>query len=297
MLNNCLRYLCKVVPDKTYSILLYRYFVGKGLALSEPQKYFHKIVWLKLHYHDPLIQVCSDKYLVRLYISSILGDKYLVPMLGVYDCVEGIDFQTLPDKFVLKTTNGSGTNYICSSKNDLDWPSVKLNFKKWLKEDFYFRSREWCYKKPAPRIICERFIGEDNSVPKDYKVYCFHGEPMYIAVFHGRFTDKPSQTIYDSDWNVQDCVFDFHFEKNLIEIEPIPNKFNEMMDVARRISKAFIHVRVDFYMTEGSLFIGELTFFNAGGNTKMIPESREFEVGELIDLSQIDQFGRYRPKS
>ena len=135
----------------------------------------------------------------------------------------------------------------------------------------------------------------DGDVPKDYKVYCFHGEPKYIAVFHDRFGEAPSQTIYDIDWVVQDCVFDFHFKKNHKDLEERPACYDELLEAARSLSRDFIHVRVDFYVVDGRLFFGELTFFNAGGNTKMLPQKREYELGSLIDLSRIDVEGLYTP--
>lgn len=290
-------HLLRFVPDEVYSKWFYRKSVGAKLDLKNPQTFYHKINWLKLHYRDPLLKECSDKYTVRNYIKRKVGEGFLVPLLGVYDDAKEIDFHMLPDRFVLKETGGSNTNIICKNKNKLDIKKTICVLNKWRREDFFLIGREWCYKNNESRIICEKLLGDGNAVPKDYKIYCFHGEPSYIAVFHGRFTPAPSQTIYNTAWEAQECVMDYHFARNISDIEPPPACLDQMLWVAKVLSEDFIHVRVDFYIVDGQLYVGEMTFFNASGCTKMIPASQDYKIGKLIDLSLIDARGQYVKKN
>ncbi|MDD2462573.1 MAG: ATP-grasp fold amidoligase family protein [Desulfobulbus sp.] len=279
---------------ESYARLLYRAYMGKGSNWKNPHTYYEKINWLKVNYRDPLLAQCADKYKVREFIEHQVGADVLVPLLGVYDSPEKIIFNSLPNSFVLKSSGGNGNNLFVRNKEFLDVSSTFKILSDWLEEDYYRLTREWCYKDSSPVIICEPLLKGDSGtiVPKDYKIYCFRGEPLYTAIFHGRFSENPSQTVYDLDWNIMPFVWDKHFSKNE-NMEPRPDCYDEMLDICRRLSVFFLHVRVDFYIINNRPLIGELTFFNAGGCSEMDPKEFDVEIGSLLDLSLINKEGRF----
>lgn len=282
------------IGDDLYARLLYRAYMGKVSNWKNPQTYYEKINWLKANYKDPLLAQCADKYKVRKFIEKQVGTDVLVPLLGVYDSPEKIVFNSLPHSFVLKSSGGNGNNLFFRNNGLLDVTSTVKILSGWLEEDYYRLTREWCYKDSSPVIICEPLLeGTDGAtVPKDYKIYCFRGEPLYTAIFHGRFSEKPSQTIYDLDWNIMPFVWDKHFSKNA-NAEPRPACYEEMLEICQRLSAFFLHVRVDFYIINNRPLIGELTFFNAGGCSEMDPKEFDIEIGSLLDLSLINKEGHF----
>ena len=284
----------KVLPDKLYVKLLYFFSVGEKLNFNHLVTYYQKINWLKFNYKDDLLKICSDKYTVREYIRRKVGDQVLVPLYGIFTNAKDINFNQLPDSYILKITTGNGRNIICEDNGKIDKNKTIKLLNKWLKDDdYYWRGREWCYKDSNPKIICEKFLNVNGIVPKDYKVYCFHGKPAYIAVFHDRFGKVPSQTVYDINWNALPCVMDYHFKRNINDIEPKPVCYDQILSISEKVSEAFIHVRVDFYIVNEKPFIGELTFFNASGCTKMLPQEWDVKIGSLIDLVKISKNGKY----
>lgn len=282
------------VPDQLFVRWLYRVRMGSPLDLNHLKTYYHKINWLKYSYRDPLLKVCADKYTVRNYIESKVGNQVLVPLLGVYKDASEIDFDGLPAQFVIKSSGGSGGNIICKNKADLNLPEVRRKLNAWIQQNYYWRGREWCYKDNQSVILCEKYMTNNGEVPRDYKVYCFHGAPEYIVVFHDRFSGSPSQTVYNKNWEVVPGLMDVHFALNQKNIEPSPSCFAEMISIATQLSHDFIHVRVDFYIIHGELKVGELTFFNASGCTRMDPPELDQQIGDLLDLNKISNDGLYR---
>ncbi len=269
------------VSDKQYLKLVYWGETGKKLNLDNPKTFNEKLQWIKLYDRKPEYSTYVDKYAVREYISEKIGDKYLVPLIGVYNNVDEIVWDKLPGKFVIKCTHGSSCNIICSNKSELNIDEAKAKLNKWMKKSWFWFGREWPYKNVKPRIICEEYISENDEVPDDYKVMCFNGEPKCIQVHKGRFKEH-LQNYYDTEWNVMELsqglpTIDEECEK--------PEMLDEMLELSRVLSKDINHVRVDFYYVNKKLYFGELTFFDASGFYLFEPEEYDYLLGSWIKLS------------
>lgn len=269
-----------------YLKFLYKWYTGYTLNLDNPVRFTEKLQWLKYNWRDPLLTVCADKWLVREYVKdkghgSILNDLY-----GVYNHVEEIDFERLPDQFVLKCNHGSGYNIICKNKNELDVKKTRKQLTRWLKETCGLWMGEWNYSKIQPKILCEKFLqNEDGTSIHDYKIFCFGGKAYYIQVDVERFGDH-RRNIYDINWNLME--FRLRYPPVPFEIKK-PVNLEEMISIAEKLAEPFCEVRVDFYCVGERIIFGELTFFHASGYQKFIPEDWDFEWGSLIDLSTIKE--------
>ncbi|UJL48319.1 glycosyl transferase [Virgibacillus sp. NKC19-16] len=270
------------VPDKLYLKVIFRAKTGKKLNLDNPRSYNEKLQWFKVY--DRKEEYCKyvDKYEVRSYVSRKLGQDYLIPVIGVYDSVEEIDWNALPNQFVLKCTHGSGTNIICNNKEELDINASKKMLNRWMKKNWYWYGREWPYKNVRPRIICEKYmVDESGTELKDYKIFCFNGEPKLIQVDFGRFTEH-KRHLYSTDWEFIDAEIN-HIPNNP-SIIPKPRSLDEMLRCAGIISKYIPQVRVDFYSINNQIYFGEMTFSHHSGFAKFEPESLEMQMGEWIKL-------------
>lgn len=274
------------LTDKTFLKLVYRERLGKKLNLKNPQTFNEKIQWLKLYDRKDVYTTMVDKYEVKNYVANIIGEEYIIPTLGVYEKFEDIDFDKLPNQFVLKCTHDSGGNYICKDKSKMDIDTVRDKINKSLKTNYYLHGREWPYKNVKPRIIAEKYMEDGNRiVPEDYKIYCMNGKPKYIVVFHNRYNDDKelSETVYDTNWKKQNFSFDEHFAISDI-VEPKPNCLDELLGLTEKLAKGHPQLRVDFYIINGKVYFGEITFYTAGGFQPMIPREMDEIVGKLIDL-------------
>lgn len=283
-LNN--RRLLNGLSDEAYLKLVYRAKTGKRLNLDNPQSFNEKLQWLKLHDRKPEYVTMVDKYAVKEYVADIIGEEYIIPTLAVYDSFDEIDFDALPNKFVLKCTHDSGGIVICKDKAQLDIPSARAKIEKSLKNNYFYQGREWPYKNVPPRIIAEEYIEDgERIVPEDYKIYCFAGKPKYIVVFHNRYLDESllSESVYDTDWNKQDISLDEHFAVSDI-VEDKPECLDKMLELAEKLSKDMAQSRIDFYIVNGKIKFGEITLYTASGTHKMIPESLDDELGKLIPI-------------
>lgn len=277
----------RFIPDK-YMIAI-QYFVKlKRLPnISKPKTFTEKLQWYKLYYRDPKMTQCADKYNVRKYVEEKGLKDILIPVYGIYDKPEDINFEELPNKFVMKTTNGSGTNLICTDKNQLDLKEVKEQFDIWLERDIFASGREWSYKNIKPRIIIEEFVDSDNdqySGLTDYKFFCFNGKAEYIFVYVDRDIDT-KRAIYDMDWNKID-VTTKDFSKMDDKIEK-PTGLEEMIEIANYLSQDFPFVRVDLYWENNEIYFGEMTFYPATGYFNFIPKSFDYELGNLFKLEKM----------
>jgi hypothetical protein len=272
------------VPDKFMIKLQYRLSMGKSLNLKMPKRFTEKLQWYKLFYRDSLMTKCSDKYEVRSYVASKGLESILVPMFGVYENENQIDFEKLPYKFVLKTTNGSHTNVFCNDKNTLDIAQVKSFFKDALKIWAGKIGREWAYYNVVPKIICEKYLDKDeNNDIVDYKFFCFNGEPSYLYVISDRYNQSGmSLGIFDLSFN--QLQYERRDITRLNKSIKKPANFEEMISIAKILSKDFPHVRVDLYNIEGIIYFGELTFYNGSGYKKYYPDDFDFIVGNLFQL-------------
>ncbi|NLJ18270.1 ATP-grasp fold amidoligase family protein [Globicatella sulfidifaciens] len=277
-------YYKNLVTDEQLIKRQFKDELNRDVELENPTKFNDKLQWLKLNWYDPVAVKCADKYEVREIVKERIGEQYLNTLIAVYEDVDDIDIDKLPEKFVLKGTHGSGYNIICTDKSKMNWDNELLKMKRWLGKNHYYFNREWVYKDIKPRIICEKFLEEENAaLPKDYKFFCFDGIPKFMFVASDRGHDTKFD-FYDLDWN-RIPVSQYHPNSNH-EI-PKPKELNEMIELAKKLSEGFPHVRVDFYVNKGKIIFGELTFFHFSGTKRFDPDEYEDIFGDYIDLSKI----------
>ena len=273
-----------IMPDKWMSQIYSRAVLKKKVDLDNPKTFNEKIQWCKLHYYPkvPLIVQCSDKYAVRRFIEMKGYAHTLTPLIGVWDNAKDINWGDLPEKFVLKCNHNSGTGMcICKDKSKLDIEKTKRGLKRGLRQDYHLHGREWIYKDIKRRIIAEKFM-EDASGEglKDYKVMCFDGEPAIIQIHSGRFTDHRVDW-YDTQWNLLDAWMVVPPSGVAVDKPPF---LDELLEVSRKLSAGIPQLRVDWYYTNGQLYFGELTFFNASGLAPFSPEEWDRKLGDMIQL-------------
>lgn len=274
--------------DRQFIRIKYRSVFGRFPNLSNPQTYNEKINWMKLYDHNPLYTELADKYEVRKHVSERIGDQYLIPLIGVYDDFKSIDFDKLPDRFVIKCNHDSGGVKIIDDKSSADTKALDEFFTKRLKQKFWYGSREWAYKDIKPRIIIEKRIEEDQKgVLKDYKFFCFSGrvEYLFIATDRELGHNQVKFDYYDRDFNLLPMRQGAHPNSGIEQKKP--ENFSLMIKLAEELAKGFPAVRIDLYNLNGTIYFGEYTFYHHGGFVSFIPEKYDYEFGKLIDLSQI----------
>jgi hypothetical protein len=269
-----------ILPDKIYLSIKYRLTNKKKLNLKHPITLSEKMQWLKLYDRNPVYTQIADKYAVRNYIQKRIGDNYLIPLLGVYNSFDEIDFEELPDQFVLKPNHTSGDIYICTDKSKIDYKALKKLTSKWLKRHFYWAHREWPYKNIKPKLLCEKFLSNDGKVPDDLKVLCFHGKAKLIEVHTGRF-DNHMLTNFTPDWTRTTLMHDF---PPFLEYYDKPPLLEEMLQLSEQLAKDLIHIRVDWYIVDHKLYIGELTLYECAGFLHYENEVDDYIVGRWIRL-------------
>ncbi len=257
---------------------------GYPLNLDNPKTFNEKIQWLKLYYHDPLMTKCADKVGVRDYIAEKIGSEYLIPIIGVYDSVDDIDWDKLPNKFVAKVNWGSGQNIICKDKAKLDINDAKQKLRQWMRPEsnHYYNFLEWVYKDIEPKIIIEEFLDTKGDDLPDYKFMCYNGRPKNLFVCTERSV-KLKTTWFDTNWNK--LPFKRLHDASDKEIS-CPKKFDKMLHIARTLSEPFPFVRVDFFEFGSQLFVGELTFFPGNGTEPFTPVEWDRKIGDLLQLPQ-----------
>ena len=242
--------------------------------LQNPKRYNEHISKILLTPPDQLTRQCADKYEVRKYVKRKVGEQILNDLLGVYKKINELeeDWENLPDKFVLKAKHGCGWNYICKDKSKADFNQIKILFKHWMKSNFYYAQREQVYKNLTPGILAEKYLEDESGGLMDYKIHCFKGEPKFVNVIVDRFSNMRLNT-YDLDWNFIDIDFDNHYPTDPgLNIEK-PPQLEKMIEYSRQLSQEFRYVRVDFYIVEGKIYFGELTFTPGNGAyTSFSPE-------------------------
>ncbi|MDW7662646.1 MAG: ATP-grasp fold amidoligase family protein, partial [Bacillota bacterium] len=224
----------------------------------------------------------ADKYAVRSYVQEIIGEEYLIPLIAVYNNTDEINWELLPDQFVLKCTHGSGTNIICTDKNELNVDEAKKKLDQWMKKSWYWYGREWPYKHIKPRIICEPFISEDNNVPDDYKVMCFNGKAKLVQVHSDRFIDHKVD-FYDTQWKrIQISGRGGVNSSNKIHTKP--ENFEKMLQLSERITGNRAHIRIDWFIVNNNIYFGEITFFETSGFILFDDEKDDYLLGSWIEL-------------
>ena len=278
--------MLRFIPDKQMISLQYFIKHKRKLNLKNPKRYTEKLQWYKLYYRDTVMTDCVDKYRVREYVTKKGLQHILNELYTVFESSDDITFENLPDKFVLKSSNGSGTNLFCRDKSQLVLSDVQTKFNEFFAQSNASAGREWVYnndKKPV--IIAEKLLEDPTQANNDicdYKFLCFNGKPEYVVYDVDRFTNH-KRNIYDTDWNnlniASDCpCSDIEFSK--------PDNLDEMLDIARILCEDFPAVRVDLYSIEGKIYFGELTFFPWSGYVQFTPDSFDFEVGEKFILPE-----------
>lgn len=281
-----IRVFAGIIPDKLYLSVLYRCRMGRWIDWKNPQTFTEKIQWLKLYNRKPEYTTMVDKYDVKKYVADKIGEEYVIPTLGVWDSVDDIDFESLPERFVLKTTHGGGSGgvVICRDKNSFDIESAKKKLKESLASDIYKNYREWPYKNVPRRIIAEKFIEiPEKTDLTDYKIFCFNGVPTYIQVIQERNT-RETIDFFDTEWNHQEFYGLNPTPKPADRPIPKPANLAEMISVAEILSKDADFVRVDVYQVEKGIYFGELTLFPASGIGSFTPDYWNKRLGDLLTL-------------
>ena len=273
------------MDDEKYIKIAYKIRMGKNLNLQQPKTYSEKLQWLKLYDRKPIYTDLVDKYQVKKIVADIIGEKYIVPTLGVWDKAENIDFDILPDQFVLKCTHDSGGLVICKDKKKLDKSAAVRKLNACLKHNFYYAQREWPYKNVKPRIIAEKYM-EDNETHelRDYKFFAFNGrvKALFIASDRG----SKEETKFDFfDENFDHLPFT-NGHPNADIMPKKPQEFELMKELASKLSEKIPQVRVDFYEVNGQVYFGEMTFFHWSGMTPFEPEEWDYKFGEWIKLPE-----------
>jgi hypothetical protein len=261
--------------------------MGQWIDWKNPKTFSEKLQWLKLYNRKPEYTTMVDKFAVKEYVAKLIGEEYIIPTLGVWDTPEEINWDELPNQFVLKTTHDSGTVIVCKDKNEIDFKIVKKRLKKALKKNYFYHGREWPYKNVKRRIIAEQYMEDADGVLNDYKFFCFDGkvEAMFVA------TERQNE--------YEDTKFDF-FDKqyshlpfcqghqNANEIPQKPNRFEKMIQLSELLTLSIPQIRVDWYEIGNRIYFGELTFFHYGGIVPFEPQEWDYKFGEFISLPKID---------
>lgn len=284
-----IRYLKrKNTPLKKIPMILekeYRKSMGENFDIHNPKSYSQKIQWLKLYDNNPLRSQLTDKVLVRDWVSQKIGKEYLIPVLGIYDHFDEIDFSKLPNKFVIKTNHSSGWNIIVQDKSKLDKKIARKKIERWLKLDYaYWTEYEIHYSAIKPRIIIEKYMADKKGELNDFKFLCFNGECKYVWMDFDRMTNH-KRNVYDMEWNLQ--PWNQYTYGNYNEIIEKPINFEKMCYLASVLCKGFKHVRVDLYNIDGKIYFGEMTFTNGSGFEGIYPKEYDYKLGEMILIEKI----------
>ncbi len=248
------------------------------MNLKNPERFTEKLQWLKLFYRDDVIEKCSDKYAARFYVEEQGHAELLNDLLGVYDDVNEIDFNKLPNQFVLKVSHGSGWNIVCKDKTKLNWFMYKKIIRSWMRQNLYVYGREWNYKNLTPKIIIEKYIDSGDGQLTDYKFFCFNGKPEFVQVDRDRFQGH-KRAFYNMEWE----KLDFSTGYDIVD-EERPCGLEKMMNLAAEFARKFSFIRVDFYNVGKEIYFGEFTFFPDCGFYKYNPDEWDFYWGKLLEL-------------
>ena len=273
------------MSDKFYLSVLWKMVMGYELDWKNPKTFSEKLQWLKFHDHNPLYTKLVDKYRVKQWVADKIGKQYIIPTLEVYDSVDEIDLNKLPDQFVLKCNHDSGSVVICKDKSTFELEVAKKKLGDALKKNFYWEAREWPYKNVKPCIFAEAYLSQnpnENDLP-DYKWYCFNGEPKYCQVIQDR-TNNETIDIYDADWEHQSFVGLNPKASVAITPPPRPYDLGLQIRIARELSKGMPFSRIDLYEVNQSIYFGEITFYPWGGFGSFRPNQYNEIIGQMITL-------------
>ncbi len=276
--------LTNMLSDHRFMQMKYERTFHRQFYIDCPVTFNEKLQWLKLYDRKPEYTIMVDKYKVREYISKKIGEQYLIPLIGVWNSPDEIDFNALPDQFAMKCNHNSGLGMcICTDKSKLDVKKVKKDLKRGLKQDYYLTGREWPYKDVPRKIVAEKFLKGDTGGLTDYKIHCFNGVPKFVLVCRDRFTKSGlTEDFYTPEWNLMTVK-----RPNIPNAKsPLqkPEKMEEMLALAAKLSENIPFLRVDFYYVEGKIYFSELTFFPASGFAPFEPEEWDRTFGDWLEL-------------
>lgn len=302
------------MDDETYLKIMWLIRIGYPIDFEHPRTFNEKLQWLKLHDHNPLYTIMADKYEAKQFVADRVGFEYVVPNYGVWDKFEDIDFDALPDAFVLKTTHDNAGVVVVEDRDNFNRKAAQKLLEKHLKKNHYFNTREWAYKNIKPRIIAEKLLkNSDKSELLDFKVSCFDGEPKFTYI-QSRSCIDPNLMLTNNDgkpyFRFSDIELEFKLRRALNDIEIItyydndfniipcsnsdgpslyyagskPVNFEKMLEISRVLSQNIPHVRVDFYEVDGKLYVGELTFYTSAGFATFEPDEYNYKFGDMITL-------------
>lgn len=283
LLNHFWHLIAPYLPDTLYLKVEFWFNMGYWPDLKLPQTFNEKLQFLKLESKKhPEYTAMVDKVAAKDYVSSIIGDEYLIPTLGVWDKVEDIEWNTLPNQFVIKAAGDSGGIVICKDKSTFDINEAKIYLKKNGERNYYYVNREYPYKNVPHRYIAEEYMVDESGFElKDYKIFCFNGEPQFLFVASGRQQKDTRFDFYDKEFN-SIPVINGHPNSDVLPSKP--SNFDRMMDIAKKLSQGIPHVRVDLYNINGRIYFGELTFFHFSGLVPFEPNIWDYKFGEYIKI-------------
>lgn len=279
------RNILRVLSDKAFLKMKYKLIFNKSLDLKNPTSYNEKLQWLKLYNRDDRYTVMVDKYASKKYVEEKVGVDYVVRCVGgPWSTFDEINFNELPERFVLKTNHDSGGVVLCKDKKSFDKEKAKIFLQKQLSKNYFWSGREWPYKNIKPCIFAEEFLDDSSGdAIYDYKFFCFNGTPQIMYLSRDK-SSTPRTDFFDMDYNHLDMQMR---DPNSEVLPDKPERFEEMKSLATILSKGIPHVRVDFYSVGNKLYVGELTFFHCGGFVSVKPDHWNTTMGELIKLPKI----------
>jgi len=275
--------LSRNIGDKNYLKIIYRSNFNKKLDLSNPVTFNEKLQWLKLYDRKPIYTTMVDKKDAKNYVENIIGSQYIIPALGSWDKFDDIDFGKLPNEFVLKCTHDSGGVVVCKNKKDFDMTYAKNRINHCLKRNFYYQGREWPYKNVKPRIIAEKYISSNSQDGiRDYKFFCFNGEPKIMFVANDRMRDTDTKfDFYDMNFNHLNIKNGHPNTNGKISR---PDNFDEMKKLSEKLSQGIPEARIDFYDVDGKIYFGEITLFHWSGFVPFLPDKWDNILGSWVNL-------------
>lgn len=271
--------------DETYLHWYYYFGMGKFPDLKNPKSFNEKLQWLKMHDHNPAYTQMVDKLAVKDYISKKIGDEYVVPLIGAWDKFEDIDFDKLPETFVLKCTHDSGGLVICKDKSKLDIAKARKKINHCLRKDYYIGTREWPYRDVQKKIIAEQLLTEPGQpAPRDYKILCFNSKPKLIELHQNRFTNRQTQDFYDTSWK-KTSISQGGWNGVSKTEAPRPGNLDQMLSLSETLAEGTACMRVDWYDINGKLYFGEITFYDGSGIDAFDDYNDDLMMGSWIDLN------------
>jgi hypothetical protein len=289
-IGKLMRKILNKLDDKTYLSLRYKYATGKTVHWKHPKEFNEKLLWLMVYDHNPKYCTFVDKLEVKKYVAETIGSEYVIPLLAVGDRFEDIDFDSLPNQFVVKCNHDSGGIVICKDKQNFDYETAKNLINSHIEMDFFYKTREWPYKDIKRKVIVEKYM-EDHSEDsdgelKDYKFYCFNGVPKFLYISEGLADHKKTKVSYvNLSWENEEF-----YRKDFKQFDVLPNKpqnYEKMIEIAKKLSEDIPFVRVDLYEIDGKIYFGELTLYPGAGMTELYPDRWNSIIGDYIDITSL----------